>query len=178
MHRFLSATGLLLLLASAADAAQDPAKIYGPTLKEYASITCKLQKTRMGHKYQTMQLKQMKLMNKLHLQTAALKPEQRVKYNTAYAQAMSCTQPKNKPLTAEQYTKLGCKDSKVSTEQYLAATAGDSKMLQALGKTGAVKGMYEKELAKQKQYQKQQRELHGGGYDPCKKYDPYENIPD
>lgn len=178
MYKPLITGALLLLFTSGVSAAQDPAKIYGPTLNEYAKITCELQKTSMGHNYQWMQLEQAKLMGSLQLQTGKLTPAQRLQYNSAYAKAMNCIQPKNKPLTAEQYSKLGCKNSTVSTEQYLAATASDSKMLQALGKTKGAKNMYEKELARQMQHRKEQLELNGGGYDPCKKYDPYANIPD
>jgi len=175
MYKFLAGI-LLLFLTLGANAGQNPAKIYGPTLKEYAAVTCKLQNTRMGHNYQWMQLKQAKLMGKLQVQTGRLTPEQRLQYNKAYMQAMSCTQPKHKPLTAEQYSKLGCKDSKVSTKQYLTATAGDNKTLQALAKTQRVKNMYERELAKQMKLRRQALKRRGG-VDPCKKYDPIDHIP-
>lgn len=177
MQKFLTAGAILLLLASGANAAQDPAKVYGPTLNKYAEITCKLQKTRMGNKYQRMQLKQMKLMNKLHLQTAKLAPEQRVQYNKAYTEAMSCAKPKDSHLTAKKLEKMGCNES---ADEQLAAMSKDSKWKQKIAKQKWLKKDVEKHNAAIRAHAEEQRELRGGGYDPCaeKEYDPYENIPD
>lgn len=180
MYKLLIAGALLLLLMSGVNAAQNPVKVYGPTLKEYAAVTCKLQKANKGYnayKAMSLQTRQQKLWNRLNLQTAQLTPAQRVQYTNAYTKAMRCTQPKHKPFTAEQYRKLGCKNSKVSTKKYLTTTAGDSKMLQRIGKTKMMKNMYEKEMAKQMQRRKQQLQLRKG-IDPCKKYNPLDHIPD
>lgn len=169
---------LLFAFLIAMPAYAEEQEFYGPTLDAYSAVTCELHASRPGPRYSALQLKQMDLSNKLAAMTATLTAEQRVRYNEAYAKALSCTQPEHKPLSAEQMSKLGCKDSDVSTDEYMAAAAGDDKVKQAILGTQMAKDMYEDNLAQYRQYQREQLEAHGGGYDPCKAYDPYEHIPD